>query len=257
MLRLDGIGYRYAGASADSLHGVSLSLTPGSITGLVGAAEAGKSTLCLVLGGLAPRVIRGSLRGAMVIDGADVTTWPLHRLTEHVVVGLQDPAGQLSMVAETVYEEIALGPANLGLPRGEVMERTDQGLEALALGELAVRDPRDLSGGQQQLVVLAGLLAIRAQHLVLDEPLAHLDARSTDLVMAALAKVAATGTVVLIVEQRSDVLAEHCSTIGVMAAGNLVRFGETAEVLADTSVLALGVREPQQQRLRRLLSEAD
>ena len=161
------------------------------------------------------------------------------------------------MVAETVYEEIALGPANLGLPRGEVMERTDEALEALTLEELAGRDPRYLSGGQQQLVVLAGLLAIRAQHLVLDEPLAHLDARSTDLVMAALAKVAATGTVVLIVEQRSDVLAEHCSTIGVMAAGNLVHFGETAQVLADTSVLALGVREPQQQRLRRLLSEAD
>ena len=256
MLRLDGIAYRYAGASRDSLHSVSLTLPEGSITGLVGGSEAGKSTLCLVLGGLAPRVIRGTLRGSMSIDGEDVAAWPLHRVTEQVVVGLQDPAGQLSLVAETVYEEVALGPANLGLPRSEIMRRTHESLEAVALGGLAARDPRHLSGGQQQLVVLAGLFAMRARYLVLDEPLAHLDTHGTELVMDAIAAVAATGTAVLIVEQRSDVLAEHCPSIGVMAAGNLVRQGETAEVLAEPSVLALGVREPEEQRLHRLLAEA-
>lgn len=256
MLRLDGVSYRYAGAAQDSLQDVSLGLAGGSVNGLVGASEAGKSTLCLVLGGLAPRVIRGELRGSMTIDAEEVSGWPLHRLSEQVVVGLQDPAGQLSMVAETVYEEVAFGPANLGLPRGEIMDRTEDALQRLGVGELARRDPRRLSGGQQQLVVLAGLLAMRPRHLILDEPLAHLDARSTERVMDAIADVAAAGTAVLVAEQRTDVLAAHCGTIAVIAAGSIAAVGATADVLTDPAVLAMGLREPAELRLQRLMTGA-
>lgn len=256
MLKLHEVGYRYAGATSDSLHGISFELNAGSVTGLVGAAEAGKSTLCLVLGGLAPRVIRGDFRGSMAIDGEDVTGWPLHRITQQVVVGLQDPAGQLSMVAETVYEEVAFGVANLGPSRDEVMDRVESALRLLGLGELASRDPRGLSGGQQQLVVLAGLLAMRPRHLILDEPLAHLDARSTELLMAAIADVAAAGTAVLMAEQRTEVLADHAESIVVIAGGDLVRVGPTVDVLADPAVLALGVAEPPGMRLGRLLAGA-
>ena len=83
-----------------------------------------------MLGGLAPRVIGGTLRGSLLIDGEDVRSWPMHRLCESVVLGVGRPAGQLSMVAETVYEEVAFGPANLGLPRAEVMARTAGGPRA-------------------------------------------------------------------------------------------------------------------------------
>lgn len=244
MLSLDTVRYRYAGAARDSLHGVSMDLKGGELTGLVGASDAGKSTLCLVLGGLAPRSIRGDLRGVVRIEGADVTAWPQHRFVEHVVVGLQDPAGQLSMVAETVYEEVAFGPTNLGLSREEVMERTEDALERLSLDAVAVRDPRRLSAGQQQLVVMAGLLAMRPSFLVLDEPLAHLDARSADRVMEALSAAAEAGTGVLIAEQRTDMLAAHCESLWVIAAGNLVRHGDPSAVLAEPSVTAMGIEEP-------------
>ena len=256
MLTLEAASYRYAGATHDSLHGVSIDLLAGGLSGLVGAAEAGKTTLCLVLGGLAPRVIGGDLRGTLCIDGEDVAGWPLHRLSEQVVVGLPDPAGQLSMVAETVYEEVAFGPINLGHPRDEVVARTQAALDELDLAGLASRDPRRLSGGQQQLVVLAGLLAMRPRYLILDEPLAHLDARSIVLVMAAMSALAATGSAVLIAEQRTDVLAAHCPTIAVIAAGHIVERGDPAALLSKPAVRALGVAEPAELRLRRLLDEA-
>jgi energy-coupling factor transporter ATP-binding protein EcfA2 len=255
-LTLDEVSYRYAGADGDALHDLCLRLDEGTITGLVGPSEAGKSTLCLVLGGLAPRVIGGHLRGSLRIDGQDVAGWPMHRITEQVVLGLQDPGGQLSLVAETVYEEVAFGPRNLGLARGEIMARTEEALERLGLVDLTSRDPRLLSGGQQQLVALAGLLAMRPRLLVLDEPLAHLDALSTERAMAALTDLAAAGSAVLIAESRTDPLATHCATVAALAAGRLVRVGPAVEVLTDTSVLASGVEEPAALRLGRLLTAA-
>jgi energy-coupling factor transporter ATP-binding protein EcfA2 len=256
MLTLRGATYRYPGAAADSLQGVSLTLPEGSVMGIVGAAEAGLSTLCLVLGGLAPRVIGGQLRGSLLVDGRDVGDWPMHRLCGTVVLGVGRPAGQLSMVAESVYEEVAFGPANLGLPRAEVMARVDDAIDQVAIGNLASRDPRRLSGGEQQLVAMAGLLAMRAPHLVLDEPVAHLDARGREMVLSAIRAVAAAGTAVLVATRSSDVVSRCCSSVLVMAGGRLVAQGPAALVLADPATRALGVAEPAETRLRRLLAEA-
>ena len=144
------------------------------------------------------------------------------------MLGLGRPAGQLSMVAETVYEEVAFGPANLGLPRAEVMARVDDALEQVAIGHLASRDPRRLSGGEQQLVAMAGLLAMRAPHLVLDEPVAHLDARGRELVLSAITAAAAAGTAVLVATRSSDVVSRCCSSVLVMAGGRVVAQGPAA-----------------------------
>ncbi len=255
MLRLEGVSYRYPGTTTDALRTVDLELAEGSVTGLVGAAEAGKTTLCLVAGGLAPRVTGGRVSGDITLDGADVSNWPMHRLAEQVVTGLQDPAGQLSLIAETVLGEVAFGPANLGLPYDEVVARSEAALRLLGIEELGARDPARLSGGQQQLVVLAGLLAMRPRYLVLDEPVAHLDAAGLKLVLEAMRAVADAGTAVVMTEQRTDALASICDTLAVVAAGNIVAAGAPREVLADPTVTAFGVEEPAEMRIRRRLAE--
>ena len=138
------MSYRHAGATADSLREVSLELPAGSITGLVGASEAGKSTLCLVAAGLAPRVIKGTLRGRITLDGADLAgaaAEPPPRAG--VVLGLQHPAGQLSLVADSVFEEVAFGPSNLGVDRGELLDRVAGALDQVGIAELAA--PRSAS----------------------------------------------------------------------------------------------------------------
>lgn len=255
MLSLRGVSYRYPGAKVESLHGVDLDLAEGTITGLVGPADAGKSTLCLVAGGLAPRVVGGRLVGQVGIDLEDVAGWPMHRLAEQVVTGMQEPTGQLTLIAESVAEEVAFGPANLGLPRDDVVTRTWTALEQVGAAELAERDPTALSGGQQQLVVLAGLLAMRARHLVLDEPLAHLDATAAGRVLTAVRAAADEGTAVMVAEQRIDELAAVCDTVAVMGAGNILAWGPTDEVLARPSLAPLGI-ETSQRRIERRLAEA-
>jgi len=256
VLKLQGVSYRYPGARNDSVHGIDLELAEGTVTGLVGAAEAGKSTLCLVAGGLAPRIVGGRTVGDITLDGADVARWPMHRVAEQVVTGLQDPAGQLSLIAETVLGEVAYGPANLGLPRDHVIEHSETALRQVGIEELRDRDPSRLSGGQQQLVVIAGLLAIRPRHLILDEPVAHLDAGATRLVLDAIRAIAAAGTAVLIAEQRTETLAEICDELLVMAGGNLVARGRPREVLADPTTIAFGIRSLPADRLRQRLAAA-
>lgn len=255
MLSLCGVSYRYPGARHEVLHAVDLELHPGTVTGLAGAAEAGKSTLCLVAGGLAPRVAGGTVNGEITIDGEDVRGWPMHRLAEWVVTGLQDPAAQLSLMAETVFEEVAFGPANLGLPRDEVIARSEQALERVGIEVLREHDPTRLSGGEQQLVLVAGLLAMRPRYLVLDEPVAHLDAAGARHVLEAIRAVAAAGTAVLVAEQRALAWAA-CDSVAVLGHGNIVATGSPDEVLAKPGIAALGIEEPAHVRLRRRLAQA-
>ena len=252
MLTLDEVSYRYAGARRTTLLGVSLELRDGEVVGLVGASEAGKTTLCLVASGLAPRAIGGELTGRLLIDGVDVAAEPMHALAERVGIAFQSPRTQLSGVAGTVYEEVAFGATNLGLPRSEVIGRTARALDALGITSLAGRDPSRLSGGQMQLVAIAGLLAMGPSHLVLDEPTAELDPAGTRLVGDALARLAAGGASILIAEQKTDLLVQLCSRIVALDAGRVALAGETAAILADPRLRELGVAEPALIRLRRL-----
>jgi energy-coupling factor transport system ATP-binding protein len=256
MLALESVSYRYAGARRPALREVGLELRDGEVLGLVGANEAGKTTLCLVASGLAPRTIGGTLGGRLLLDGADVAGEPMHAVAARVGIGFQNPATQLSGVAGTVYEEVAFGPANLGLPRDELIDRTESAIEALRIGHLADRSPDRLSGGQQQLVAIAGLLALRPRHLVLDEPTAQLDPEGTQLVATALRDLAGRGASILVAEHKTDLLAELCARVAVLDAGRLVLHGPAASVLADPRLRQLGVAEPGGVRLARLARQA-
>lgn len=255
-LVLSGVGYRYAGAHHPSLLDIDLELPGATVVGLTGASESGKTTLCLVASGLAPRTVGGRIRGTIRLDGEDVDAWPMHRLAERIGVGFQNPATQLSQVADTVFEEVAFGPMNAGLPRDEIVERTWDALDALRIADLAERDPRRLSGGQQQLVATAGLLAMRPTHLVLDEPTAQLDPAGTRLVADAIGRLAEGGAGILVAEQKTDLLAEVAARVVVLDAGRVVRDGPTDDVLADTALPALGVAWPSAVRLRAAVSDA-
>lgn len=255
-LLLEAIGYRYAGATRPSLLEIDLALPDGVVVGLAGASESGKTTLCLVASGLAPRTVGGQIRGRVSLDGEEVDSWPMHRLSGRIGIGFQNPSTQLSQVASTVFEEVAFGPMNLAVPRDEVLARTWSALEQLGIEDLAERDPQRLSGGQQQLVAIAGLLAMRPQHLVLDEPTAQLDPAGTRLVGDAVARLARDGASILVAEQKTDLLLEVTSEVVVLAEGRIVMRGPTAEVLADPRLPELGVPEPSAVRLRRAAASA-
>ena len=255
-IALAGVGYRYAGAARPALLDIDLELRDGEVLGLVGASEAGKTTLCLVVSGLAPRTVGGQIRGTITLDGEDVDPWPMHRLSQRIGIGFQNPATQLSQVTGSVFEEVAFGPMNLALPRDEVVERTWAALTSLRIEDLAERDPVRLSGGQQQLVALAGLLAMRPDHLVLDEPTAQLDPAGTRLVGEAIERLAADGASILVAEQKTDLLAAVSSRVVVLDNGRVAHLGATADVLGDPRLSDLGVAEPSRVRLERAATAA-
>jgi energy-coupling factor transport system ATP-binding protein len=226
------------------------------MVGLVGAGEAGKSTLCLVASGLAPRSVGGTLTGRLLIDGEDMAGRPIHELAARVGICFQNPATQLSQVADTVFEEVAFGALNLGLDRLDVAGRTAAALRALEIEDLAQRDPRQLSGGQLQLLAVAGLLAMRPAQLVLDEPTAQLDPQGTQLVGDALARLAGQGTALLVASHDTDLLARICSRVAVIADGEIAASGPTDAILGDERLEAWGVAPPPRLRLARALAAA-
>lgn len=249
--------YRYAGSSVRALDGVSLDLPPGRVIGVSGANDAGKSTLCLVAAGLAPATIGGTLEGHVRIDDIATGEARSHELAQRCGVLFQNPSTQLSGTSPTVWEEVAFGPRNLGLPLDDVVDRVEDALAALAIGPLAERDPERLSGGQAQLVALAGVLALRPRYLVLDEPTSQLDPHGTRLVTDAIAGlVARTDAGVLLVEHKTDVLARVCDELLVLVDGAVAARGDAAALLADRRLAEWGVAPPSDVGLRHAVTAA-
>jgi energy-coupling factor transporter ATP-binding protein EcfA2 len=256
-ISLRGVRYRYAGSSRNVLDGIDLDIAPGEVLGLVGANESGKTTLCLVASGLAPVAIGGHLEGTVTIDGTPTIGLRTYELAQRTGILFQDPLTQLSGTALTVFEEVAFGPRNLGLPAPEVMRRSEWALGALGASDLASRDPGRLSGGQAQLVALASVLALRPAHLVLDEPTSELDPHGTTLVGDALAKLASeTGAAVLVVEHKTWLLARLAHRVAVLDGGRIMHDGPASVVLEDPTLAALGVDLPPRVSLRLALEAA-
>lgn len=213
MIVLEAAAYRYPGSAVWALPPTSLELAPGDVVGVRGPNESGKTTLCLVASGLAPVVVGGELAGRVLIDGVPTAGLRSHELAQRCGVLFDNPASQLTGLHRTVFDEVAFGPCNLGLPAAEVRRRTDGALATLGLEGLAARHPARLSGGESQLVVLAGLLALGPSHLVLDEPTSRLDPERAAMVAAAIGRLAAEGVGVLLAEHDEALLARLCSRV--------------------------------------------
>jgi energy-coupling factor transport system ATP-binding protein len=243
VLELRGVTYRYPGSGSPALVGIDLDVRAGQVVGVVGANDAGKSTLCLVAAGLAGSS-GGALQGEVLVGGASIVGRPTHELAGVVGIVFQDPATQRSGVTGTVFEEVAFGPVNLGWPIERTVDSTRRTLADLGIEHLAERHPARLSGGQAQLVAIASILAMGPRAVVLDEPAAQLDPEATGFLITALRAAAGAGTSLLIAEQRTEVLAELATRIVVLDGGRLAREGPSDQVLGDRRLADLGVPVP-------------
>ncbi len=196
------LSYTYAQRELPSLDQVNLSVAAGEIALILGKSGSGKTTLTRCINGLIPHVYTdGTLKGEVRCGGEVVARSSLARLARRVGTVLQDTEKQI--VASRVFNEIAFGMENLGMPRDEIIERVHEAARWLDIEHLLPRDTLTLSGGEQQKVVIAATLAMRPSVLLLDEPLASLDPPAAREALALFRRLADAGVAVLIVEHRA------------------------------------------------------
>ncbi|MCB9431630.1 MAG: ABC transporter ATP-binding protein [Ardenticatenaceae bacterium] len=207
-----------------AIHNINLELHPGELMLMVGASGSGKSTIMRAINGLIPRTYRGTMEGSINLFGKDVNEHSMAELSQTVGTLLQDPERQI--VTSKVLNEVAFGLENLALPREEILQRVDETLGYLNIMKLRERETFRLSGGEKQIVGVAGVLAMRPRILLLDEPLASLDPASAHESLRIFRELANQGIAVLLVEHRvDDALAIDPDTVVYLENGRIVYSG--------------------------------
>lgn len=236
-----------------ALRDVSLTVRRGEFLGLAGHTGSGKSTLVQHLNGLI-RPQEGSVR-ALGLDLSNKKDAAAVKAKVGVV--FQYPERQL--FAETVAQDVAFGPHNLGLPQDEVDRRVESSLALVGLDLATVGDksPFELSGGQQRRVAFAGVLAMEPEVLVLDEPMAGLDPAARSDFLELIDRLHHGGLTVVMVSHSMDDLANCCDRIVVMNEGAVFAEGTPAQVFAHADELkSIGLGVPAAQRMALALAEA-
>ena len=255
-IRVSGLDYRYPDGK-DALFGIELTVAPGESVALVGPNGAGKSTLLLHLNGLLPGKARASAghghlgewlasdrrrgrRAEVWIDGLAVNDRNAPEIRRRVGLVFQDPDDQL--FCNTVIEDVAFGPLNLGKTTAEARRIALDCLERVELRGQADRPPHHLSFGERKRVCLAGVLACDPSVLVLDEPSANLDPRGRRRLIELIERLSCTK---LIATHDLEMVLELCPRTILLDAGRVVADGPTRDVLGDLMLLeAHGLEQP-------------
>ena len=256
MLRLEHITYRYSAGTpfeVKALDDVMLDIRRGRITGLIGHTGSGKSTLVQLLNGLTrPEA------GRVLLDGQDIWQDPKQIGKVRFRVGLVMQYPEYQLFEETVRADIAFGPRNMQLSGEEIAERVDEAAAFAGVDpSLMDKSPFDLSGGQKRRVAIAGIMAMRPEVLVLDEPAAGLDPQGRrDIFGGIRAYNRETGSTVVIVSHSMEDMAQYCDDVAVMAHARLLMTGTRDEVFARADELeAVGLDIPVITKLSALLRQ--
>ncbi|MGN0301359.1 MAG: ATP-binding cassette domain-containing protein, partial [Anaerotardibacter sp.] len=213
-----------------ALKDVSLTINEGEFFGIAGHTGSGKSTLIQHLNGIVSPTL-----GRVLVKGKDVSE-KNHATEVRSMVGVVFQYPEHQLFADTVYNDVAFGPRNLGLSSEEVELRIRQSLESVDLDfdTIAERNPFELSGGQQRRVAFAGVLAMKPEVLVLDEPVAGLDpAAKRDFLNLILRLHKEAGLTVIMVSHNMDDLAECCDRIAVLSEGTVAHIGTPGEIFVE------------------------
>lgn len=225
-LELEKVSHVYAAGTAGekaALRGVSLSVEPGELLGVVGGTGSGKSTLAQHL-----NLLLEPASGRVLVDGVDAMEMKRSELRRRVGLVFQFP--EQALFAPTVEEDVGFAPRQFGLSEGQARERVRDALAALSVEHLAGRAPHELSGGERRRVAIAGVLAMRPEVLVLDEPTAGLDPATREDLLGVLRGLQGGGTSVVLVSHDLDEVAEVADRVCVLEDGAVRALGSPAAV---------------------------
>ena len=233
---LKNVTYKYPLTDSPALQDMSLQVDEGEFVAVVGPNGAGKSTLCYTIAGFVPHFFKGELTGTVQVAGKELDKSSLHEWVLNVGLAFQNPFNQISGAKYTVFEEIAFGLENIGVPRDEMIVRVQDAMSLTGISDLADRSPYSLSGGQQQRVALTSILVMRPRVLVLDEPTSQLDPIGTREVFGVIRRMAEQGMTVILVEHKVEWIAQFADQIIALKDGKILLEGTPGEVLTSSSL---------------------
>ena len=255
-IRLKNVSFIYSAGTPfemKALDDVSLDIHPGKLTGIIGHTGSGKSTMVQLFNGLTTPTA-----GTVLLDGEDIWAKPKEIGKIRFRVGLVMQYPEYQLFEETVAADIAFGPKNMGLPYEEISERVAEAARFVGISpDLMEQSPFDLSGGQKRRVAIAGIMAMRPEVLVLDEPAAGLDPQGRRAIFSGIkAYNRQTGCTVIIVSHSMEDMAEFCDDVVVMSHSKVLLAGSRDEIFARADVLeSVGLDIPQITRLQLMLKD--
>lgn len=246
LIELKNVSHIYADdfQGTEALKNINLKIRDHEFIGLVGHTGSGKSTLVQLLNGL----IKPS-SGSVIIDGVNITEEKTGLLGIRRKIGLVFQYPEHQLFEETVFGDVAFGPRNLGLSEEEVEVRVRESLELVGLDyeEFKDRSPFNLSGGQQRKVAIAGVLAMKPEVLILDEPSAGLDPQGRQQLISLLEYLYnKKGMTIILVSHRMEEIAHLANRVIVMSEGEIIFDDNPAKVFSEVErIRELGLDLPE------------
>lgn len=241
LIEVHGVTYTYPTTEIPALKNIDLQIKEGEFLAIVGSNEAGKSTLCYTLSGFVPHFFRGQLEGEVYVGDINLKESNLSEWVLNVGLVFQNPFNQISGSKFTVFEEIAFGLENLGIPRQEMIERVERAMARTKISDLADRSPYSLSGGQQQKVALTSILVMEPKVMVLDEPTSQLDPIGTREVFQIIKEMSQSGITVVMTEHKIEWVAEFADRVIALDAGEILAQGFPQQVLTNPLLPERGI----------------
>ncbi len=255
-IKVENVSYVYSAGTpfeVRALDDVTIEIKENTVTGIIGHTGSGKSTLVQMFNGLVK-----PMSGRILLDGEDIWEKPKNIGSVRYRVGLVMQYPEYQLFEDTVVEDISFGPKNMGLEPDEIKKRVLEACELVGLDkEMLSKSPFDLSGGQKRRAAIAGVMAMRPEVLVLDEPAAGLDPAGRNSIFDGIKRYAeATGAAVIIVSHSMDDMAKYCDELVVLSHSRVAMCGNRKEVFSRHKELEeIGLGVPQITRLVMLLRD--
>ena len=255
MIELKNVSFKYELQEEKTIKNLDLYVKQGEFVGIIGKNGSGKTTLCNIIRGIIPDFVQGTITGSISIDNKDINDIERGEMAELVGFVFQNPFSQISGIKKTVFEEIAYGLENLGVPREEIRQRVTDVIKLLKIEYLQDKNPNELSGGQSQRVAIASIIVMNPKVLIFDEPTSQLDPLGTEEIFDILKLLKAQNKTIILVEHKIDLIAEYADRVVVMDDGEIIFNGETHEVLSNDKIEQHNVSMPIVSKLAYRLNE--